>query len=318
MFLNSCVKLSVREFPSDCLICAIRPSLNFNKLHIFNADYYCYHTKIASKPRFKVSRTFQLLSVTYCLVLLAGIVKDTSKLREGMSAKDLFVMIRIANSVCISYCQMCYTHLTKAKLIEYNGLLSLISKRKAFGLKFMLTKSDVKKMNNRMFYAVLFASSLELLNFIPLFALENIDINLFADIVTSELATFGFLTILVLVTENFEIFATLFQRCLNQMEIYLSGCEQECPFEEQLYNTNATKCEKLQAMQRLYLAIGKCFKFCEVMFPADVMITYILNSMILVLLDGYVFVLYLRDRLVLNYFLTNYDDMLTEKCLKEL
>jgi hypothetical protein len=44
------------------------------------------------------------------------------------------------------------------------------------------------------------------------------------------------------------------------------------------------------------------FKFCEIMFPLDVMIAYNLKTVILLLLEGYVVVLCLRSRLLLNIF----------------
>ncbi|CAH1367215.1 unnamed protein product, partial [Tenebrio molitor] len=44
-----------KNIPSDCIICALRPTLYINQINIYQARYFCYHSDPPVRPHFKPS-----------------------------------------------------------------------------------------------------------------------------------------------------------------------------------------------------------------------------------------------------------------------
>jgi hypothetical protein len=269
----------------DCLICAVRPSLTFCKVNILNCSYKCCHNSPPSQAEFSVSSTFQFLNFLCNVVLLASMIEDISEISRGLKAEHLLTFMKISIGCCVMYCNTCYIFATKHKIKEYNGLLSIINHKLLYGLKLVLSEERYTQISRKLFHLVWALCAFELLNLCFLFTLTSAELSRWLSIVASEVSFFALLALLVYFIQNIEIYRSLLDKCFSETESALKTRDEE------------SLLEKLETMQRLYMAIRSNFALSGIFFSPSVIVFYITNTVILIICLTYVTLLYFRGRI---------------------
>ena len=268
---------------ADCLICTIRPSLNFCRLNILNTNYKCKHTSlIISRAKFKVSKTFQFLNLLCNIVLAGTVIKDLVTIYQDLEPQHLFTFMEVSINICVIYCNTSYILATKEKVKEYNGLLAIVDNK--YGMDFVISEESSQHINKKMKTLITVLSIFELLNLGVVVAVNSTDFIKWMRVLPSELSTMALITLQVHLIQNSEIYTSLVHKCLSEIESSLTSCQ------------GIFVSEKLQMMQRLYMALRRNFILSGNFFSPSAIVFYIMNTVLLIICQTYVVLLYFRGK----------------------
>lgn len=275
-------------FPNDCTICATRPALYLNRLNVYQADFFCNHSVIARRPRFKPSTFFKTINIVCSILLVVGIINDVLHLSGLATTKYLFLLGEIAINIATILVNSICLWKNDIKIKESHGLIMIINNKNKFGISEVLPAKSAKKIYNTLFLFVLLLWIEEIITLVRTIIAEELDVSLLIRIVIIEIIIFSNASIGLYVIHFLILYDGMFDHCYRELE----KCLRVKKSGERRYVL-----EKLRKIQRLYLSLKRNFKLNEDFLQPWIIIIYTTEICLLLIGYSYFAVLFVEEEL---------------------
>lgn len=148
-------RLILNKNVHDCLVCALRPAILFSLGDVYFGLPLCPHINKVKKPYLKPIRWAVALSIFFNTFLIMDLYFQIRKLQNNLSTEemaDLIIMMsKILNSLLFSTSLL----ITRTEFQEYiNYCISLIEKRKRFGLESILDRKTTARYRGFAYFSI--------------------------------------------------------------------------------------------------------------------------------------------------------------------
>jgi hypothetical protein len=294
-----------KNIPSDCIICALRPTLYINQINIYQARYFCYHSDPPVRPHFKPSTLLRCLTIVCNLILMYGVINDVNHMEKKFTTKQVVILLEIVFTATSVVFNLIFLAKNKIKLQESHGLMSLFNNKFKFGAEVILTSESAKKVHTILLTLFVFLIVEEVVMFCGALIIENIDKDLLVRMCTVEFFIFTNASLGLYCTQLFYVYEYIFDKCFQDIQKYL---EQVSDFSESTVTTSealrsgAALIDRLRKLQRLYMCLRRNFLLNEQFLYPEILIIFSVDICVLMIGYGYFAVMFAQGAVALLKF----------------
>jgi hypothetical protein len=276
-----------KNIPSDCIICASRPSLYLNQINVFQAKFYCPHSNPPARPHFQPSTLFKIITILSNIMLVYGVINDVNQMQKNFTIKQVLIFLEITFNICtIGFNLMCLTK-NKIKLREAHATISILNNKFLFGVGAILTGNSAKKLHNILQRFIMLILLEELISFCVVLVVDNVDNKLFIRMWMLEICIFCNVSLGLSCMHHLFLYESMFGACFEEIEKFLDHLY---TFSRRTVTTTHVLrgnifIDRLRKLQRLYMGLRQSFLLNENFLQPEFLMTY--STYVCLLLIGY-------------------------------
>ena len=279
---------SQKKIPRECIICASRPALYFNRLNVCPATFYCNHSTPPSRPHLVPSKTYKFLNILCCFVLIIGMINDLLQFGVKLTAKEFFLVCELLISTSTIIVNILCLLRSHTKIQESHGLISLIDKKVVFEVTEVLSASSAGKIYDLLLLFILILALHEVAILFRIVITEELDFVLVVRIFATEIILLCNVSIALYFAQFLTLYDITFENCYEE----LRKCVQS--------KAHARLVTKLKKLQRFYMCLRRNFKLNERFVRSGIVITYAINVCLVLIMFSYFVVLQAEQELDLT------------------
>lgn len=285
--------------PYDCIICAIQPCLQLNKLNVCPAFNTCPHSNANARQKLIPSKSLRVFNIIANLLLFIGFLNDLYHLDGDASTKSLLIILEAMFYVITIWCNFLCTFNNRTKIQELHGLITLILNKSRFFVDKILTTRAATQVYAFLMLVITLLTLEEITSCLNTLVTEELNLNLIIRIIGIEFIVWCNASIGIYILQFLGLYYFLFSQCYKEIQNCLTpACSSQFIIIKERY-TFKKQClvYRLQKLQRLYMCLQKNFKLNEKFIEPGIIITYTVGICLLSLCYCYLAVLMIKSEI---------------------